>query len=60
MTIKLIAAQVCDGCEKSREIVVESLKSGVDLEELAKREGWREVRTNKHICPSCISKALGI
>lgn len=50
MTIKTVITQTCDGCNTTRELLLN------DSAELA---GWRAVRPYTHLCPECIDKALG-
>lgn len=61
MTLLLTVYQTCDGCGTARQFDVAHSVSAITTEQLAKmpiREGWREVKTNKHLCRDCIQKAL--
>jgi len=49
VTIDVRIVQNCDGCSVER-----ILESTQDKE----RGGWREVKPDKDLCPTCINKAL--
>lgn len=49
MSIVVIIEQKCDRCKDSRE-----LKEKTE----GHHGGWREVQTNKHLCPNCIHGIL--
>lgn len=49
MSLREIIEQACDGCSETRD-----LKKGENPD----NGGWREVQTNKHLCPNCIYAAL--
>lgn len=51
MTIKI--TQMCDKCGRDRE-----LDPRRDLRFEVQVGGWREVRTEKHLCASCIDWML--
>lgn len=50
MTIKTVITQMCDGCKETRDL---------ELHESHELGGWRPVKTNRHLCPKCIDKAIG-
>lgn len=49
MTIVKLILQKCDRCYEEREL---------DDEKRHQINGWREIKTNKHLCPNCIHAIL--
>lgn len=50
--------QVCDGCNKARDLKVSESGRYRNNIEAAQSEGWYIVGPNQHLCPACIKKAL--
>ena len=50
MTIHVV--QTCNGCGKARNIE--------DQRRDSENGGWREVKPNTHLCPTCINAAIKV
>lgn len=56
----IVVKQVCDGCDESRDLDLRTLGGEPrSIEEAARTKGWREVRTNRHLCSGCIEDTIG-
>lgn len=53
--IEIKITQTCDGCGECRDLNSTNRDSVTVQGQVG---GWREVQTNKWLCPKCIAKAL--
>lgn len=56
MTIEV--KQTCNGCGAERELEIYTQMGEQTVANAAEKNGWREPRKGKHLCPPCIDKAL--
>lgn len=57
----ITVTQTCDSCGKTRDLAEErnDRVGPLDIPSVAGTKGWREVRTGRHLCSTCIDGILG-
>lgn len=50
--------QTCDRCGATRELRIGHYGQPRSVRDAGRKNGWREVREDRHLCDACIKGAL--